>query len=116
MIYTDYKNVEDVVYDVDAINNSIKNILLTRRGSLPGKPTFGSDLDKLIFNQMDHITHSLIKTGVIESLRKWEPRVLVENVIIKEAPEYNRITVSIMYSYVDKGLSQTATTNINFSV
>lgn len=37
------KYVQDV-QDVQAIKNSIRNILITKQGTLPGDPLFGSGL------------------------------------------------------------------------
>ena len=37
-MYKDYNSVELYNTDIKAINNSIRNILLTRRGSVPGNP------------------------------------------------------------------------------
>jgi phage baseplate assembly protein W len=103
-LYTDFNTVSDTVTDAKAINNAIKNILFTPRGSMPGKPRFGSDLYKLVFSQLDHITRDLARRYVREALREWEKRIIVRNVDIKEVPEYNKIIIDIGYEYRDKGL------------
>ena len=41
-MYKDLTTVELNVTEIKAINNSIRNILLTRRGSVPGKPRFST--------------------------------------------------------------------------
>ena len=51
-LYSDFKSVGYFDEDVKAINNAIKNILLTNIGSLPGQPEFGSRLNELIFEQI----------------------------------------------------------------
>ena len=50
---------------------------------MPGKPTFGSDLTKLLFEQIDHVTIDLIKTFVLNSLVEWEPRISVTGINVK---------------------------------
>lgn len=112
-LYNDYTTVEDTVTDVKAINNAIKNILFTRIGSVPGKPEFGSDLYKVLFNQMDHITHDQIEMYIKEALNIWEPRILVNSVDIEEVPEYNRLIATIYYEYRDKGLDLNDQLSIN---
>ena len=46
-LYTDLKTPSYPSYDVEAINNSIRNILTTSKGSLEGMPEFGSRLNEL---------------------------------------------------------------------
>ena len=103
-LYTDYRKVDTTVTDAAAINNSIKNILLTRKGSVPGNPTFGSELQDTLFEHIDHITTSLIENQIKEALARWERRISVINVTVKEVPEYNRVIAGIDYIYRDKGL------------
>ncbi len=107
-MYTDYITPNIVVNDVKAINNSIYNILMTRRGSLPGKPRFGSELYKVIFSQIDPITESQVKTYVAQALSLYEPRISVQQIIIKSVPEFNRIVVDIYYNYRDQGIENSA--------
>lgn len=103
-LYTDYTSVNETVTDAKAINNAIKNILFTPKGSMPGKPTFGSDLFKLIFSPLDHITKDLAKRYIREALRDWEKRIVIRNIDIKDIPEYNRLVINLEYVYRDKGL------------
>lgn len=103
-LYTDFNNLSDTVTDAKAINNAIKNILFTPLGSMPGKPTFGSNLHQLLFAPLDHITKNLAKRYTREALRRWEDRIVVTNVDVKDIPEYNRLIISIDYRYRDKGL------------
>lgn len=106
-MYKDLSTVEKHVTDLSALNQSIKNILLTRRGSLPGKPRFGSDLYKVVFSQMDSLTESMAKNYVIEALSEFETRIEVNNITITKAPEYNKIIVNINFSYRDKNFDST---------
>lgn len=112
-LYVDYSDMESTVTDVKAINNAIKNILLTRKGSLPGKPTFGSDLYKVIFAPLDHITKSLMERYITEALRYWETRIRVIGVEIKDVPEYNKLIATIKYQYRDKGLDVNEQISLN---
>lgn len=104
-LYTDYDTIDTVSTDAAAINNAIRNILLTPLGSLPGKPTFGSNLYKLVFSQMDHTTEDLAKRFIKEALRTWEPRLIIRTIIIKEISEFNKMIITIGYEYRDKGLN-----------
>lgn len=112
-LYRDYINIEDSVSDVKAINNSIRNILFTRIGSVPGKPTFGSNLYKVVFNHLDHITENLIITFTKEALAKWEPRITVTDVTVQMVPELNKLIATIFYEYRDKGLDVNEQLSLN---
>ena len=74
-MYKDISYFAKDVTEIDAIKNSIKNILMTPRGSLPGKPRFGSDLYKIIFSQLDSISETIAKSFVIEALNEFEDRI-----------------------------------------
>ena len=114
MLYKDYTSPSNSVTDTYAINNAIINILMTQRGSLPGKPQFGSDLYKIIFKPIDSVTKSIIKNYIVEALGEFEPRVFVKSTVIKEIPEYNKLVVTINYEYIDKGLN--IESNLNLSI
>lgn len=116
MLYKDYFDPETVVYDADAINQAIENILLTRKGTVPGKPSFGSNIHRHLFSPLDHITVSLLKSDILEAIRDWEPRVLISDVNVDEVPEYNKIVVDLKYEYVDKGLIVEDTAVVAFNI
>lgn len=86
--------------DVSAIKNSIKNTLLTRKGSVPGIPEYGSDLELINFSQMDYLTKELAKRYVRESLSKFEPRINIESIEVKNEEAFNRVLVDIKFRYV----------------
>ncbi len=113
-LYNDYRTATTTSTDAAAINNSIKNILLTRKGSVPGKPTFGSNLDDVLFNQLDHITKSLLEDQILEALTQWEKRILVTNVLVQDVPEYNKLIATISYKYRDKGLDINEQISVGF--
>lgn len=112
-IYNDYKTPNNMSYDVEAINNAIKNILMTPIGSLPGKPLFGSRLRNIIFEQMDGITEELCKRIIQEALYQWEDRIIIQNVNIDGVPEYNRYIITINYVYKDDRLNYTSQISID---
>lgn len=99
-----YFNSDDT--NVDAIRNSIYNILMTRRGSVPGKPNFGSDIYKIIFSQIDTLTEIMLKRYVIDAIEEFEDRIEVKDVIIKKIPEYNKLSLDLIYRYTDKNFNE----------
>lgn len=100
-MYKDYSEIDEVVTGADAIKNSIRNILLTPRGSLPGKPRFGSDIYKLVFTQLDALTESVAKNYINESLIEYEPRINIENINLRKIEEFNKLIIELSFTYVD---------------
>ena len=69
-----------VVEDFDDIAQSIRNILLTRRGSAPLRPEFGSALFESLDLPIDQAAPAVIASAH-EAIRAWEPRAIVERVV-----------------------------------
>lgn len=105
VLYTDLKSPSYSSYNIEAINNSIRNILTTQKGSLEGMPEFGSRLNELVFSQIDHITIDLLKNLIQEALRQWEDRIIISDIVISSVPEYNRLIASISYRLKDDFLN-----------
>ena len=110
VLYTDLKSPSYASYNIEAINNSIRNILTTQKGSLEGMPEFGSRLNELVFSQIDHITVDLLKNLIQEALRQWEDRIIISDITISSVPEYNRLIASISYRLKDDIL------NVGYSI
>ncbi len=100
-MYKDLTSVELNNTDIKAINNSIRNILLTRRGSVPGKPRFGSDLHTLIFSQLDSLTESVAKSMIFACLTEFEDRINITNIDLKSVEEFNKLVITVDYKYKD---------------
>lgn len=98
-IYRDFKDVGVMSYDREAMNNAVRNILMTRKGSLPGKPDFGSNIYQVPFSQLDYITENLLKSTIKDAIDLFEPRILITNINITKNEEYNQIVADIEYRY-----------------
>lgn len=113
-MYKDLNTIEQHSTDIKAINNSIKNILLTRRGSVPGNPRFGSDLYTLIFSQLDSLTESVAKSMVFACLTEFENRINIITIDLRSVEEYNKLVINIHYKYRDSfGQSTDGSANIS---
>jgi len=97
MRYVDINNNLKLDKDYKAVENSVHNILSTRKGSVPGVPNFGSNLYSIVFNQLDPIIETTIKNEIVEALEYWEPRIDIKHINIIEDEDYNRLKVFIGY-------------------
>ena len=100
-MYNDVVSLYDSATGLNAIKNSIKNILLTPRGSLPGKPRFGSDLYKVVFQPLDPLTMAIAKNYVMEALTEYEDRINVRRVDIRRDDAFNKLLIDINFTYKD---------------
>lgn len=66
--------------DFNAISNSMRNILTSRRGDRPLLPEFGVDLERFLFQPLSENTGREISSTILEAIEKWESRVKVERV------------------------------------
>lgn len=66
----------------DLIEENITRILLTSSGTRV-MSNFGSNLKNFIFQQ-ESVLRSEIKSEISTSITRWEPRVIVNDVIIEE--------------------------------
>lgn len=124
MMWKDLKGAQKVsntdienVYEVDAIKNSIKNILSTRFGSVPGRPNFGSRLYLLAFEQLDSMTEDLAKRHTKEALARFEDRVNIIDVRTSKDEAFNRLIINVVFSYKTKdGNIRNDSTSISFNL
>lgn len=66
------------------INESIRQILLTRKGERPMEPEFGTNLHRIIFEVIDETIMNVIIFEITEALTRWEPRIRIVDVIVVE--------------------------------
>ena len=85
--------------DVNAVKQSLKNILYIRKGEIPFRPEIGSDLHRILFEPMDFLTTDLLRDIITDTIRKYEPRVRLENVEIQPNYDQNSYDLSL-YFYV----------------
>lgn len=110
-MYKDLRTITTTDSNITAIKNSITNILMTRRGSLPGKPNFGSDLYKLIFSQLDSLTEVMAKNFIFEALTEFEDRIIINNIKFTRIEEYNKLVINIDFSYRDANIGLDTTSD-----
>ena len=92
------------VYDVEAVKNSIRNLFLCNKGSVPGKPFLGNPLNLELFELFDDTTAKNLETAITNEIEKFEPRVEVESVEIIQSLEMNRIIVTVYFSVYVAGV------------
>jgi len=87
--------------DIDAVKNSIKNIVLTPLGTRPFFPEFGTRANDILFELADGFTASQLKDEIERGVRKFEKRIANFQVSVTDDHERNayRITTTFQMSY-----------------
>lgn len=67
---------------VEQIKADLLQLLLTNPGERCMLPEFGTPLRKLIFEQNDTTLELMAKQMIAESIRKWEPRIVVSKITV----------------------------------
>lgn len=110
-LYEDFISADKTNFDENAIRNAIRNILLTQKGSMPGRPTFGSRILEIPFNMNDYSTKVLIRRLVYEALKKWEKRIVFTGISFPET-SYNKLVVKIDYYFRDASLKASVSVSL----
>ena len=83
--------------NANAIARSIRNLIMTVPGERPFNPVLGSQVTSLLFENLDKLTASSIKSEIINTVTNFEPRVRLNEVIVKAQPNNNQFDVQIQY-------------------
>lgn len=98
------RNTQDItVRNLEAINNQIRNLLTTIRGTRPFRPRFGSELPELLFEPMDEITAWRIETAIFESIETWmSDRIILDHSGCRVIPSISEGTYEVVLKYIVK--------------
>lgn len=87
-------------FDVQAILNSLSNIILTYQGERRMLPTFASNVAHLLFEPIDEITAKLIAENLIEAIKIWEDRIEITGFDIEPIYDENYYRCRIKFNIV----------------
>lgn len=89
-----------VIKNVNAIARSIRNLVFTVPGEKPFEPTIGSRVSQLLFENLDTLTASAIKSEIENTINSFEPRVNLLNVIVTPNFDDNEFNCNIEYEII----------------
>ena len=93
-----------VTKDAAAIQQALTTLLLTSKGERLFNPELGSSLRRFLFEPLDYATASLIKSAILETIKEYEPRVIVIELIIDPNRDEDGFDVELTYKII--GLQQ----------
>jgi phage baseplate assembly protein W len=93
----------DITRDIEenAIINSLTNIINTMQGTRRMLPTFASTSQKLLFEPIDENTSNLIRNRLVDSIYRWEDRVIVDVLYINPYHDQNMYKCLLKFKIKD---------------
>ena len=80
-----------------AIARSVRNLVLTIQGERPFQPVLGTGVSRLLFENMDKLTASAIRSEIRTTIENYEPRVEINEIIVEPDFEGNAFHVTLQY-------------------
>lgn len=96
-------NIHPVKKDINkhtaemAVINSVKNLILTNHYERPFQPDLGSNVSKLLFENMDAVTASSLEREITQVINNFEPRVSIYRVAVIPDYDNNGFTVDMEF-------------------
>ena len=80
-----------------AIARSVRNLVLTGQGERPFQPVLGTGVSRLLFENMDKLTASAIRSELRTTIENYEPRVEINEILVTADFERNAFDVTLQY-------------------
>ena len=98
--------------DVEAVKQSVTNLISTQRGERPFKPALGTRLFKYLFEPLDDITKTEIRREVITTLETYESRVEVLKVDVTGERERNQLDITVHIKILALNVEETVRSTV----
>jgi phage baseplate assembly protein W len=98
--------------DATAVINSIKNLILTKHYERPFQPDIGSNVQNLLFENLDRITAATLEREITQVINTYEPRAKISRLTATPDIDNNAYTLSMEF-YI---LARTEPITINFTL
>jgi phage baseplate assembly protein W len=109
-------NIHPVKKDINrnlgpmAVINSVKNLILTNHYEKPFRPEIGSNVRRLLFENLDVVTATTIRNEIQRMIENYEPRASIINLKVNADFDNNGFKVYMEFYIVN----QTSPVTINF--
>ena len=89
--------------DLNAVKQSVRNILLTNKGEKPFNPNFGCNLRGYLFELFTPSLAAALREAIRYNLTNYEPRIEIQNISVVDNSDNNALQVTVDYSIVSPG-------------
>ena len=87
--------------DLDAIKQSLKNLLFTNFGERPFQHNLYGNLNNLLFEPLDDIVIEELKKSITTVINNFEPRIRVIYLDVKGGIDENEVSVTIQFNMIN---------------
>lgn len=103
ILFKKHPSTKDLVvkYDVDAVKQALTILFLTNKGEKRFDPNFGIGLNGMLFENMTPITKMSLLKDIQNQVHFYEPRVVVEDIIINNDFDSNELRVDFYFYVID---------------
>jgi phage baseplate assembly protein W len=101
-LFNNDTNDISVVENEDAVKQSIINILLTNTGERFFNSNFGSEINKMLFENISPQTSSTLTSLIKSAIENFEPRAQLEEVQCTPSPDENAYAVTVVFSTINR--------------
>lgn len=98
--------------DAAAVKQAVKNLLLTNKYEKPFQPSFGGNLNDILFELVDNDSAYEIEEAVRQAIQRYEPRARVRQVRTNLQPDANSLGLTISFQILNTTEVVTLETNI----
>lgn len=99
--------IGEIAQGAEDINQCITIILLTRKGSVPHRPTFGSNIYKYIDYPINDASANIIREAT-DAITEWETRIILNSI----TTEINESSITIIIEWTLKESGTTGSTTV----
>lgn len=96
--------------DEEAIKTAVKHLILTKNFERPFKPELGTQVHSLLFENFTPAVRIALERSISDAIEKFEPRVRLSSVNIKELQDGNNLEVTISFMIINMDRPVTITT------
>lgn len=99
--------------NLGALKDGVIQLIMTSRGARVMRPDYGTDLRKSMFEPMDSASIATLRAQISDTIAKYEPRVVLQQLNVFPQDELNTLTVQLVLSTKNDLLT---TTNVEITV
>lgn len=92
--------------DLNAVKQSVRNILLTNKGEKLFDPNFGCNLRGYLFENYTLGLAATIRAAIRYNLSNYEPRISLDNIEVSDDSDNNALMVTVEYTIASPARSQ----------
>jgi phage baseplate assembly protein W len=100
----------NILTDEQSVVTSVKNLILMNFYDKPFHPEIGCNVRRMLFENMDEISATIMEKEIRQTIINFEPRVTINNISILPDYDNNRFSVNMTFIIAN----QTNPINVEF--